>query len=166
MSGPPNAMMEPVGDLASLRFWRGSHRWRRRSHSGGGCTPPGSRRHRPCRRRSRPRSQAKADELIETQLKPRYIEPPPEDQDWNYIIDIWARWHRSFFQSRLDLRQPRPERPVADLRIARSPGWSTSATASSSLAYMRHTGKWWEVYRGLTADECLERVRDEGLFRP
>jgi hypothetical protein len=34
------------------------------------------------------------------------------------------------------------------------------------LAYMRHTGKWCEVYRGLTVDECLERIRDEGLFRP
>jgi hypothetical protein len=35
-----------------------------------------------------------------------------------------------------------------------------------NLAYMRHTGKWWEVHRGLTADECLKRIRDEAIFRP
>jgi hypothetical protein len=31
---------------------------------------------------------------------------------------------------------------------------------------MQHTGKWWEVYQGLTADECLESIRDEGIFTP
>jgi hypothetical protein len=35
-----------------------------------------------------------------------------------------------------------------------------------NLAYMRHTGKWWEVYRGLTADECLKRIGDEAIFQP
>jgi hypothetical protein len=35
-----------------------------------------------------------------------------------------------------------------------------------NLAYMRHTGKWWEVYRGLTADECLKTIRDEAIFQP
>jgi hypothetical protein len=35
-----------------------------------------------------------------------------------------------------------------------------------NLAYMRHTGKWWEVYRSLTADECLKRIGDEAIFQP
>jgi cyclopropane fatty-acyl-phospholipid synthase-like methyltransferase len=35
-----------------------------------------------------------------------------------------------------------------------------------NLAYMRHTSKWWEVYRGLTADECLKRIGDEAIFQP
>src|SRR5215207_9280749 len=52
--------------------------------------------------------QARADELIETQLKPRFIEPPPEDRRWNYIIDIWARWHRSFFHFGSTYASPGP----------------------------------------------------------
>jgi hypothetical protein len=35
-----------------------------------------------------------------------------------------------------------------------------------NLAYMRHTGKWWEVYGGLTAEECLKRIGDEAIFQP
>lgn len=34
------------------------------------------------------------------------------------------------------------------------------------LDYMRHTGKWWKVYRGLTLDEALTTIRDVGLIHP
>ena len=108
MSGPPNAMMEPVGDLASLRFRRGSHRWRRRSRSGGGSYAPRKPTPPPVPEALKAEVQAKADELIETQLKPRFIEPPPEDRRWNYIIDIRARWHRSFFHFGSTYASPGP----------------------------------------------------------
>ena len=29
-----------------------------------------------------------ANELIETVLKPKYIQPPPENSQFNYIVDI------------------------------------------------------------------------------
>ena len=35
-----------------------------------------------------------------------------------------------------------------------------------NLAYFRHTGKWWEVYRGLTLDVSIETIRDHGIFYP
>jgi hypothetical protein len=35
-----------------------------------------------------------------------------------------------------------------------------------NLAYMRHTEKWWEVAQGLTAEECLEMIREGGIFMP
>jgi len=31
---------------------------------------------------------------------------------------------------------------------------------------MRPTGKWWDVYQGLTVDDCLEGSRGEGVFQP
>ena len=95
---------------------------------------------------------AKADELIETQLKPRFIEPPPEDQRWNYIIDIGARWHRSFFHFGSTYASPGPNAlsPTFESPFARM---EYVGDGKFNLAYMRHTGKWWEVYRGLTADE-------------
>jgi len=39
----------------------------------------------------------KANELIETLLKPKYLQPPPENAQFNYIIDIYGKWYRSYF---------------------------------------------------------------------
>jgi hypothetical protein len=35
-----------------------------------------------------------------------------------------------------------------------------------NLAYMRHTGQWWEVFQGLTLDECLKTIIEDGIFQP
>jgi len=32
----------------------------------------------------------KAHELIETVLRPKYIQPPPEKPQFNYIVDIYS----------------------------------------------------------------------------
>ena len=39
----------------------------------------------------------KADSLIDRVLKPKYIEPPPEDNDFNYLVDIFSKWYRGYF---------------------------------------------------------------------
>src|SRR6202163_4316702 len=39
----------------------------------------------------------KANELIETVLKPRYIQPPPENPQFNYIVDIYGKWYQRYF---------------------------------------------------------------------
>jgi len=33
----------------------------------------------------------KADELVETVLIPQYVKPPPEDNDFNYIVNIYTK---------------------------------------------------------------------------
>jgi hypothetical protein len=108
---------------------------------------------------------AKADALVEAHLKPTFIEPPPEGKDWNYIIDIDTKWNRSFFYFCSTYACPGPNAlsPTFESPFARM---EYIGTGRFNLAYMRHTGKWWEVYQGLTADECLESIRDEGIFRP
>ena len=35
-----------------------------------------------------------------------------------------------------------------------------------NLAYMRHTGKWWEVHQGFTLDKCLKTIREDPTFQP
>lgn len=37
--------------------------------------------------------EAKATNLIENVLKPKHVLPPPEDGQFNYIIDIGAKWY-------------------------------------------------------------------------
>src|SRR5712692_5204396 len=40
----------------------------------------------------------KANELIETVLKPKYLQPPPENPQFNYIVDIYGKWyHKAFY---------------------------------------------------------------------
>ncbi|MDJ0596612.1 MAG: hypothetical protein QNJ72_42700 [Pleurocapsa sp. MO_226.B13] len=38
-----------------------------------------------------------ADEIIETILKPKHIKPPPTDNDFNYLVDIYSKWYRNYF---------------------------------------------------------------------
>jgi hypothetical protein len=39
----------------------------------------------------------KAKELIETVLKPKNIQPPPENPQFNYIVDIYGKWYRKAY---------------------------------------------------------------------
>lgn len=40
----------------------------------------------------------KTHELIETVLKPKYIQPPPKNPRFNYIVDIYGKWyHKAFY---------------------------------------------------------------------
>ena len=41
--------------------------------------------------------EAKAAALIVNVLKPKHIQPPPQEQRFNYIIDIGTKWHRNYF---------------------------------------------------------------------
>ena len=40
------------------------------------------------------------------------------------------------------------------------------AKARFNLAYLRHTGKWHELFAGLTLDECLKSIQDDPWFTP
>ncbi len=39
----------------------------------------------------------KAQTLVEAELKPRFVLPPPENPQFNYIDDLYTKWFRSFF---------------------------------------------------------------------
>ena len=41
--------------------------------------------------------QEKANALVETELKPLHVTPPPEDPQFNYIEDLSTRWRGGFF---------------------------------------------------------------------
>lgn len=40
----------------------------------------------------KPAVQDKADELIQSFLKPNFVKEPPEESQWNYIVDIETCW--------------------------------------------------------------------------
>ena len=106
------------------------------------------------------RAQALVDEW-----KPKHIKKPPKQYRFNYIADLYTKWHRQFFYFCATYRSPHPDAlsPTFEARFTRL---EYVGDDRFNLAYMRHTGKWWEVYRGLTLSECLTAIRDEPLFWP
>ena len=107
--------------------------------------------------------EAQANELVEKVLKPRHVQPPPEEPRFNYITDIWTKWHQSYFYFGATYACPGPNAisPSFETKFARLEFVGGNKFA---LSYMRHTGKWWEVFSRLSLDECLEHVRDDPIF--
>ena len=111
------------------------------------------------------RVQAKADELVEQALKPQHVKPPPDEPTFNYIIDLWTRWHQSYFYFGATYACPGPNAisPTFEAKFARL---AHVGDDRFSLAYLRHDDKWFVVCPSLTLDRCLEAVRSGGPFTP
>ena len=118
-----------------------------------------------CRTRSRPKSRRRQDDFVETYLKPTYIKPPPKDQRWNDIIDVFTKWHRRFFYFCSTYACPGPNAlsPTFESRFARM---EYVGDCKFNLSYMRHTDKWREVAQRPTGDQCIEAIRGGGIFQP
>jgi hypothetical protein len=105
----------------------------------------------------------RANELVRAVLKPKYIQPPPENPQYNYITDIYIKWHGSYFYFYAIYCCPFPNAisPTFDTGFARM---EYTGKNQFNLSYMRHTGQWYEIYSGLSLDECLVKIRDEEHF--
>lgn len=108
---------------------------------------------------------ARADKLVESVLKPNHIKPPPEDVDFNYLVDIYTKWHQSYFYfcSKYCCPSPNAISPSFESKFARM---EYAGNGLLNLSYMRHTGKWWEIYPELSVDECFESISNEPHFMP
>ncbi len=111
----------------------------------------------------KPDVERKGNELVETALKPTHLKPPPKSPRFNYIIDIWTKWHRNYFYFGATYASPGPTAisPTFETKFARL---EFAGGGRFNLSYMRHNGKWFELFTRLTLDECLELVRDDGHF--
>ena len=108
---------------------------------------------------------AKADSLINNVLKPKYIKPPPEDNDFNYIVDIFSKWHGGYFYlySKYNCPSPNAMAPSFNSNFARL---EYIGGDKFNLAYMRHTGKWFEISFDLSLEECLDEIGNLPHFMP
>src|SRR5574341_400434 len=109
--------------------------------------------------------ETKAKELVESFLKPNHIKPPPKDESFSYIVDIYAKWYRSYFYfcSKYCCPAPNCITPFFEDRFARM---EYAGNSRFNLSYMRHTGQWWEIYKDLSIDECLAYIKEGIHFRP
>jgi hypothetical protein len=113
--------------------------------------------------------EAKATELINTVLKPEHAKPPPKNPKWNYIVDLYTKWHRNYFYFCAKYACPGPNAmsPFFDTGFARLEYTGRVGRQSwFNLSYMRHTSKWCEILNGLSLEQCLAEIREGGLFHP
>lgn len=109
--------------------------------------------------------ETEANALIESVLRPQYVQPPPEDPQFNYIVDLSTKWYRSYFYfcSRRAVPGPNAIEPFFDAKFARL---EYIGSDRFSLSAMRHNGQWMVIFPDLSLDECLTAVRDDPWFHP
>ena len=110
--------------------------------------------------------EAKANDLIERILKPKYVPPPKKDEQFNYVTDIAAKWHGNYFYFFSIYACPGPNAlsPSFESKFARMEPLGGDKFA---LYFMRYTGKEWVgIFDALSADECMKAIQDESWFVP
>jgi hypothetical protein len=108
----------------------------------------------------------KADEFVDSILKPKFVQTsPPKDERFNYIVDIYSKWHGSFFYLCAKYHSPGPQAisPYFEIKFARLEFVGNNHFA---LSFMRHTEQWWMLYPELTLDQCLKTIQEDPLFQP
>ena len=107
--------------------------------------------------------QKKVDDFIDATLRPKYVQPPPEDPKFNYLIDITARWVRKtlFFYVVYQVVFPGAPEPTFEDKFARM---EYAGRSKFHLSFARYTGQWIQIYTDQTLDECLEAIRDDPYF--
>jgi hypothetical protein len=111
------------------------------------------------------RLEARVRELIDKELKPKHVKPPPKGAHTNYLTDITLKWHGStlFLVAVYACPGPNAISPSFEDRFARL---RPAGGDRFDLSFMRHTGQWVELYLGKTLDECLAAIRDDPWFTP
>ena len=106
-----------------------------------------------------------AEKLISDGLRPTHVKPPPQEDKFNYVVEILTKWHGNYFYFIAKYACPGPNAlsPFFDTKFARM---EYAGDNRFHLSYMRHTGQWVELYQDLPLGECLNRIAQEPYFLP
>jgi hypothetical protein len=106
----------------------------------------------------------KAERLL-AEWRPMYIKPPPPGYQFNYIVELYGKWFRSYFYLCAKYTCPGPTAlsPFFEARFTRL---EYVGDRQFNVAFMRHTGQWVEMEQGLTIDQCLGSIREDGFYQP
>jgi len=103
--------------------------------------------------------------FVESFLKPEFIKPPPRDHQWNYAVDIFTKWHQRYLYFCSKWRSPAPN-AISEFFEVRFARLEYAGDDKYNVAYMRHTGQWWEIFQELTLDQCIEEIKENPLLQP
>ena len=107
----------------------------------------------------------KADDLIQSRLKPQYVAPPPPDPQFNYIEGINSKWYRHYFYFFSVYRAAGPYaiEGTFESKFARM---EYVGRDRYNLAFMRYTEQWVEIGHDLTAEDCFDQILTDPFFHP
>ena len=108
---------------------------------------------------------AAGDKYVESVLKPNFIEPAPENNHFNYLVDIFTKWRGNYFYFYSKYRCPGPAaiEPFFEIGFARM---GYVGNDMFNLSYMQHTEKWLQLFTELSLEECIENMEDMPHFDP
>ncbi len=108
---------------------------------------------------------AKAEVLITEVLKPKYVVAVQDDQNFNYIADITAKWFRQFFYFTSIYACPDPDavEPSFEQKFAKM---EYIGDGKFALYFMRYTGEWVGIHDSMSVDESMEAIQDDEWFVP
>ena len=109
--------------------------------------------------------QQKADAFVRSYLKPDFILPPPKEPKWNYIVDIFTKWHQRYFYFCSTYRCVH-EGCISEFFESRFARLEYVGDEKFNVSYMRHTGQWWEILEVLSLEECFEQISEQQLLQP
>jgi len=100
-------------------------------------------------------------ESVIEELK-KNITPIPQPQKFNHCVDIVSNWRGNYFY--IKQKYATPENSYFEVGLARV---TFLGTNSFSLAYFRHTGKWFPLwmYENISLEEAKKAVLGEPVFQ-
>jgi hypothetical protein len=122
---------------------------------------------------------AQCQQLIDSEFKPRYIDNPVNS--FHKITEIYGKWYRNYYYFCSTYHLNLSSDALAKLTeiTGESAEQITAQTSENkftrleyigedkfNLAYMRHTGQWWEVNTGLSLKRTLEELKRNEIFHP
>ncbi len=107
---------------------------------------------------------ATCEAFIRDVLKPRFL-PEIRPTEWNYVVDIRGAWaggrYRFMQRYRSGMEHNRGEEFDAPFaRIDRM------GPDRYDIYWMRHTGRWWRLYTGVTLAEALRILETDDILHP
>ncbi len=104
-----------------------------------------------------------AGNLIDQILKPKNVKEPVAEASFNYLVDIFAKWHGNsfYFCSKYNSPGENAISPSFEMKFARM---VYTGNEKFNLSYMRYNDKWFELHRNLTIKECLNAIEHEPYF--
>lgn len=117
--------------------------------------------------RLKERLSKRADQLISDKFK-KGLELQAkvlEEHGFNYIVDVYTKWRGRYFYFIAKYRNPQENATEEFFEVKRT-RLEYTGNQEFSLAYMRHTDKWFEVFQELTLDASLETIEENELFWP
>ena len=107
--------------------------------------------------------QSKADQLIETVLKPTHIKPPDPGSNFNYIADFKSKWIGSSFYM-ISIYNCPAENAIAPSFESKFARLEYAGNNRYHLSFMRHTGSWVNLLAEATLDDCMGSIEDDPWF--